>query len=189
MSLIIKDITYVDVAKIIADKNIVALFQGQSEAGHRALGNRSILYDPRDPNGKDYVNIVKQREGFRPFAASVMIEHANQWFDMVGLKESPYMMYALDVIKGKSELIPCVCHIDNTCRAQTVSQYQNFHFYNLISAFNDLTNIPMLFNTSFNLAGEVIVETELDAIDVLKRSKIEYLYLPEKQQLIIEKNI
>lgn len=187
--MIIQNTTYKEVAQLITNKNIVTLFQGQSEAGHRALGNRSILYDPRDPDGKDYVNIVKQRESFRPFAASIMLEKANEWFDMAGLKESPYMMYALDVIKGKSEFIPCVCHVDNTCRAQTVSQSQNLHFYNLISAFNDLTNIPMLFNTSFNLAGEVIVETELDAIDVLKRSQIEYLYLPEKQELIIEKNI
>lgn len=184
-----QNITYKEVAQLIADKNIVALFQGKSEAGHRALGNRSILYDPRDLNGKDHVNIVKKREWFRPFAASVMLEKANEWFDMAGLKESPYMMYALDIIKDKINLIPCVSHVDNTCRAQTVSQSQNPHFYNLISAFNELTNIPMLFNTSFNLAGEVIVETELDAIDVLKRSKIEYLYLPEKQELIIEKNI
>jgi carbamoyltransferase len=189
MSSIIKDITSIEIAKIIADKNIVALFQGQSEAGHRALGNRSILYDPRDPNGKDYVNVVKQREGFRPFAASVMLESTHDWFDMRGLNESPFMMFAVDVKEDKKKLIPCVTHVDGTCRIQTVTQKQNSHFYNLISAFNDLTNVPMLFNTSFNLAGEVIVETELDAIDVLKRSKIEYLYLPEKQQLIIEKNI
>jgi carbamoyltransferase len=83
-----KNVTPSDVAKLIADKNIVALFQGRSEAGHRALGNRSILYDPRDPNGKDHVNIVKQREWYRPFAASVMLEHVHDWFDMAGLKES-----------------------------------------------------------------------------------------------------
>jgi len=176
--------TYKEIAKIIADKNIVALFQGQSEAGHRALGNRSILYDPRDPNGKNHVNVIKKREGYRPFAASVMVEYANQWFDMAGLKESPYMMYAFDDLKDKANLIPCVVHVDNTCRAQTVSQSQNLHFYNLISAFNDLTNIPMLFNTSFNLAGEVIVQTKEDAIDTLNRSGIEYLYLPETQELI-----
>ena len=177
-------VTYKEVAQIVADKNIVALFQGQSEAGHRALGNRSILYDPRDPNGKDYVNTVKKREWYRPFAASVMVEYANEWFDMAGLKESPHIMYAFDVQKNKSHLIPCVVHVDNTCRAQTVSQSQNLHFYNLISAFNDLTNIPMLFNTSFNLAGEVIVETKEDAIDTLNRSSIKYLYFPETQELI-----
>jgi carbamoyltransferase len=182
--LISQDVTYKEIAKIISDKNIVALFQGQSEAGHRALGNRSILYDPRDPNGKDHVNTVKNREWYRPFAASVMVEYANEWFDMRGVKESPYMMYAFDVLKDKSHLIPCVVHVDNTCRAQTVSRSQNLHFYNLISAFNDLTNVPMLFNTSFNLAGEVMVETKNDAIDTFNRSNIQYLYFPESRELI-----
>ena len=183
-----KTVTPLDVAKLIADKNIVALFQGRSEAGHRALGNRSILYDPRDPNGKDHVNIVKQREWYRPFAASVMLEHAHDWFDMASLKDSPFMMFAVDVVKDKQNLIPCVTHVDGTCRIQTVTQEQNLNFYNLINSFYELTNVPMLFNTSFNLAGEVIVETEEEAIDVIQRSKIEYLYLPEKQILIIEKN-
>ena len=183
-----KSVTPFDVAKLIANKNIVALFQGRSEAGHRALGNRSILYDPRDPNGKDHVNIVKQREWYRPFAASVMLEHAHNWFDMAGLKDSPFMMFAVDVIKDKQDLIPCVTHVDGTCRIQTVTEKQNLNFYNLISEFYKLTSVPMLFNTSFNLAGEVIVETEEEAIDVIERSKIEYLYLPEKQILIIEKN-
>jgi carbamoyltransferase len=183
-----KIVTPLDVAELIANKNIVALFQGRSEAGHRALGNRSILYDPRDPNGKDHVNIVKQREWYRPFAASVMLDHAHDWFDMVGLKESPFMMFAVDVLEDKQKLIPCVTHVDGTCRIQTVTKEQNMIFYNLIDAFYKLTGVPMLFNTSFNLAGEVIVETEEEAIDVIKRSKIEYLYLPEKQILIIEKN-
>jgi carbamoyltransferase len=183
-----KTVTPLDVAKLIADKNIVALFQGRSEAGHRALGNRSILYDPRDPNGKDHVNIVKQREWYRPFAASVMLDHVHDWFDMASLKESPFMMFAVDVIQEKQKLIPCVTHIDGTCRIQTVTKEQNLNFYNLINAFYKLTGVPMLFNTSFNLAGEVIVETEDEAIDVIKRSKIEYLYLPKKQILITEKN-
>jgi len=182
--MIIKNIDYCEVAKIIANKNIVALFQGQSEAGHRALGNRSILYDPRDPKGKDFVNKVKKREWYRPFAASVMLDYASEWFDMAGLKESPYMMYAFDVLEDKKHLIPCVVHVDNTCRIQTVSQSQNPHFYNLISTFNVLTGVPMLFNTSFNLAGEVLVETKEDAIDTFNRSDIKYLYFPETQELI-----
>ena len=137
MSLIIKDVTCVEVAKLIADRNIVALFQGRSEAGHRALGNRSILYDPRDPNGKDHVNIVKQRESYRPFAASVMLDYAHEWFDMAGLKESPYMMYAVDVKENKKNLIPCVTHVDGTCRIQTVTEKQNFNFYNVINELSD----------------------------------------------------
>jgi carbamoyltransferase len=107
---------------------------------------------------------------------------------MAGLKESPFMMFAVDVIKEKQNLIPCVTHVDGTCRIQTVTQKQNFNFYNLINEFYNLTNIPMIFNTSFNLAGEVIVETEKEAINVLQRSKIEYLYIPDKQKLIIDKN-
>lgn len=182
-----KTVTPLDVAELIANKNIVALFQGRSEAGHRALGNRSILYDPRDPNGKDHVNIVKQREAYRPFAASVMLEHVHDWFDMAGLKESPFMMFAVDVIKDKQKLIPCVTHVDGTCRIQTITKEQNINFYNLIDAFYKLTGVPMLFNTSFNLAGEVIVETEDEAIDVLQRSKIDYLYLPKKQILTARK--
>jgi carbamoyltransferase len=132
--------------------------------------------------------LVKQRESFRPFAASVMLEHVHDWFDMQGLEESPFMMFAVDVIKDKQDLIPCVTHVDGTCRIQTVTEKQNLNFYNLINEFYKLTSVPMLFNTSFNLAGEVIVETKEEAIDVIKRSKIEYLYLPEKQTLIIEKN-
>jgi carbamoyltransferase len=188
MSLIIKNVTPLDVAKILADKNIVGLFQGRSEAGHRALGNRSILYDPRDPNGKDHVNTVKHREWYRPFAASVMSEHVHDWFDMRGLEDSPFMMFAVNVKEDKKKLIPCVTHVDGTCRIQTVTEKQNFNFYNLITEFYNITNIPMIFNTSFNLAGEVIVETEEEAIDVLQRSNIEYLYIPDKHKLIIDKN-
>jgi carbamoyltransferase len=183
-----KIVTPLDVAKLIADKNIVALFQGRSEAGYRALGNRSILYDPRDSNGKDHVNNIKHREWYRPFAASVMLEHAHAWFEMSGLNESPFMMFAVDVKEDKKKLIPCVTHVDGTCRIQTVTQEQNFNFYSLINEFYNLTSVPMLFNTSFNLAGEVIVETENEAIDVLQRSKIEYLYIPDKQKLIVNKN-
>jgi carbamoyltransferase len=182
------NVTYDDIAKIISEKNIVALFQGQSEIGHRALGNRSILYDPRDVNGKDHVNKVKKREWYRPFAGSIMIEHAHDWFDMQSLEESPYMMYAVDTIEDKKRLIPCIVHVDGTCRIQTVTQQQNYHFYNLIDAFYKITGVPILFNTSFNLAGETMVEYEDQATDVLKRSNIEYLYLPEKNKLVIEKN-
>jgi len=171
-----------EVAQLIADKNIVAMFQGRSEAGPRALGNRSILYDPRDANGKDFVNLVKQREWFRPFAGSILHEETNKWFDLRGLEESPYMMYAVDVLQP--EKIPAITHVDNTCRVQTVKQEQNKHYYDLIKAFNDITGVPILFNTSFNLAGDCIVETLDDALDTLRRCNIKYLYLPELQTLL-----
>lgn len=181
-----RKVTTKDVAKIISEKNIVAIFQGRSEAGPRALGNRSILYDPRDPNGKDHVNKVKGREWFRPFAGSVLLEYASEWFNMDSLKESKFMMFAVDVKEDKKNLIPCITHIDGTCRIQTVSELDNKNYYDLIKDFYDLTGVPILFNTSFNLAGDPLVETIDDAIQTFNQSKIDYLYFPDIQ-IIIEK--
>jgi carbamoyltransferase len=181
-----KKTTCNEIAQIISEKNIVSLFQGGSEAGPRALGNRSILYDPRDANGKDVVNKIKGREWFRPFAGSVLKEYANEWFDMAGLEESPFMMYAVDVLPNKVKEIPCITHVDNTCRIQTVIKEQNEHYYNLIQEFFKITNVPILFNTSFNLAGEPLVETIEDALNTLFNSELKYLYLPELE-LLVEK--
>ena len=187
-----KDTTPHDVAKLIVDGNIVAICQGRSEAGPRALGNRSILFDPRVKNGKDIVNTVKKREYFRPFAGTVLLEHASDWFDMDKLKETPYMMYAVDVLENKRDLIPAITHVDGTCRIQTLRKEQNENYYNLIEEFYRLTEVPILFNTSFNLAGDTIVETIDDAFKTLRESQIEYMYLPEIKKLIYvpnEKNI
>ena len=172
------------VANLIADGNIVAMYQGRSEGGPRALGNRSILFDPRNPKGKDIVNTVKNREWFRPFAGTILLEKVNDWFDMAGLDESPYMMYAVDTIKSKIDSIPAINHIDNTCRVQTLTQKQNPNFHKLIKEFESITQVPILFNTSFNLAGDCIVETIQDAIDTVQKSKIDYLYVPELGVLI-----
>jgi carbamoyltransferase len=181
---IIENITASDVAKIISEKNIVAIYQGSSEAGPRALGNRSILYDPRDPNGKDHVNIVKNREWYRPFAGSVLKENANEWFDLVSLDESKFMMFAVDVLENKKDLIPAITHVDGTCRVQTVAIEDNPNFYDLINEFYKITNVPILFNTSFNLAGDTIVETLDDALWTLHNSDIMFLYLPELKVLV-----
>jgi carbamoyltransferase len=182
------EVDYSYVSDLIITGNIVALFQGKSEAGPRALGNRSILYDPRDPNAKDHVNKIKKREWFRPFAGSMLLEYAHEWFDIAGLNESPFMSYAVKVWEDKENLIPGIIHVDGTCRIQTVTREQNYHYYNLIESFYQKTNVPILFNTSFNLGGEVLVETLDDAIDTLKRSEIEYLFLPEEMRLIVEEN-
>lgn len=171
------------VASLISDKNIVAIYQGRSEAGPRALGNRSFLYDPRDKFAKDFVNEVKKREPYRPFAASIMKEYANEWFDMAGLEESPFMMYAIDAKPNVYDIIPGVLHVDKTCRIQTVTEEQNYHYYHLIKSFYNLTSVPLLFNTSFNLAGETIVETLDDAIDTIKRCDVKYLYIPSDGKL------
>jgi len=183
-----KKVSYDDIVKLLLQKNVVALLQGKSEAGQRALGNRSLLFDPRVSNGKDIVNEIKQRENFRPFAGSVLQEEAHKWFDMLSLKESPYMQYAIDAYKNAIEQVPAIIHADNTCRIQTVTQEQNHHFYNLISCFFEKTGVPMLMNTSFNLGGEPLVETFDHAIKTLKNSMIEYLYLPEIETLVTVKN-
>jgi carbamoyltransferase len=113
-----------------------------------------------------------------------MKEYAHDWFDMKGLKESPNMMYAVNVKEDKKDLIPAVLHVDDTCRIQTVSKEGNEHFYNLIGEFWKLTGIPLLFNTSFNLAGDPLVETLDDALKVLNDSEMEYCYMPELNSLI-----
>jgi carbamoyltransferase len=172
-------VTSKDIAKLISEKNIVAIYQGRSESGPRALGNRTILYDPRDPNGKDHVNIVKKRESFRPFAGSVLKEYAKEWFNLLSLDESKYMMFAVDVWQDKQSSIPAITHIDGTCRVQTVDKLDNPNYYQLIHDFYNLTNVPILFNTSFNLAGDAIVETLEDALRTVHNSEIDYLYLPD----------
>jgi carbamoyltransferase len=173
-----------EVASLISNNNIVAIYQGSSEAGPRALGNRSILYNPSDINGRDFVNKVKGREWFRPFAGSMLLDYFEEWFDTYGLTETPFMMYAMDVKKDKQHLIPSITHVDGTCRIQTVTREQNQHYYDLIKEFYTLTNIPILFNTSFNLAGEPLVETVEDAIDAISNSDIKYIYFPEIKTLI-----
>jgi len=185
----IKEVTNSDIIKLLQNKNIVALFQGSAESGPRALGNRSILFDPTFKDGKDYVNSIKRREYFRPFAGSILQEHAHEWFDMRGLEESPHMMYAMNCQPGIAEKIPSIIHIDGTCRIQTVKRHQNPHYYDLIKEFYDQTGVPILFNTSFNLGGEPLVETLDDAVRTLVNSKIEYLYLPEYSKLITVTNV
>tara|TARA_A200000113_G_scaffold206826_1_gene204008 strand:+ start:2012 stop:3808 length:1797 start_codon:yes stop_codon:yes gene_type:complete len=177
-----------DVIDLITNKNIVAVFQGRSEAGPRALGNRSILYDPRDPDGKDFVNKVKRREYFRPFAGSILKEHVHEWFDLRGMDETPFMMYAVKCKEGIEEKIPAIIHVDGTCRIQTVTEEQNKNYHDLIREFYEATGCPIVFNTSFNLGGEPLVETLDDACRTLANSDIEYLYLPEYGLMIEVKN-
>lgn len=175
----VSDTTVDEIVNLIDTGSTVAIFQGRSEAGPRALGNRSILFDPRRADGQDIVNRVKNREWFRPFAGSVLAEEANNWFDMRTLGSSPYMLYAVDVLPDKRELIPAVTHVDNTCRVQTVSADQNSHYYELIAAWHQKTSIPLLMNTSFNLAGQPLVESIVDAALTILNSEIDCLYLPE----------
>ena len=180
----VTDTSYDEVAKLIREGNIVTIYQGRSEGGPRALGNRSILFDPTIKDGKDIVNAVKHREWFRPFACSIKQDKVNDWFDLAGRDETPHMMYAVKCHSGVEEKIPSVIHVDGTCRIQTVTTEQNEHYYNLIDAFEKLSEVPILFNTSFNLGGDPLVETVEDGVNTLKRCDIEYMYLPEIQKLV-----
>ena len=170
---------------LINEEQIVGIFQNESEWGPRALGNRSILFDPRNPRAKKIVNIVKKRESYRPFACTVMLEHAHEYFEMLQLPESPWMSFAIQCKPKALKDIPSLVHADNTCRIQTVTEEQNPNYYNLIKGFYERTGVPIIFNTSFNLGGEAIVETVYDAIDTCNRSMINHLYIPEDQEVHI----
>lgn len=185
----IEDATHDTLVDLITSKNIVALFQGRSENGPRALGNRSLIFDPTFEDGKDFVNTVKRREYFRPFAGSILEEDAHDWFDLRGMESSPTMMYAVNCQLGVEGKIPSIIHVDGTCRIQTVNREQNPHYYDIIKTFKERTGIPIVFNTSFNLGGEPLVETLEDALWTLQQSDIEYLYLPEHGKLIKIHNI
>lgn len=174
------------VSKLIQDQNIVMMFAGKAEAGPRALGNRSILFDPRNRDGKEIVNAVKGREWFRPFAGSVMAEYATEWFDMCGMSESPHMMYAMNIMPSHMGELPAITHVDGTCRVQTVSISDNKPYYKLIKAFYDATQVPVLFNTSMNLAGQPLVESVEDALNMLLQTDIKYLYLADISKLVVK---
>ena len=184
----IEDADHNTLVDLITTKNIVAIFQGRSENGPRALGNRSLVFDPTYVDGKDFVNAVKRREYFRPFAGSILEEDVHEWFDLRGMESSPTMMYAVNCQPGIEEKIPAIIHVDGTCRIQTVNREQNPHYYDIINTFKERTGTPIVFNTSFNLGGEPLVETLDDALWTLQESDIEYLYLPEHGKLLSIKN-
>lgn len=185
----VEDATHETLVDLITSKNIVAVFQGRSENGPRALGNRSLVFDPTFKDGKDFVNQVKRREYFRPFAGSILEEDVHEWFDLRGMESSPTMMYAVNCQPGIEEKIPSIIHVDGTCRIQTVNREQNPHYYDIIKAFKERTGVPIVFNTSFNLGGEPLVETLEDALWTLQQSDIEYLYLPEYGKMLSIKNL
>jgi len=179
-----KKVTYKEVAKLLSQNKVIALYQGRSEQGPRALGNRSILFNPKNKEGKNIVNKIKRREFFRPFAGTILHKYMNDYFDMANLDESPFMCYAVKVKEKKIKEIPAITHVDNTCRVQTLKKQFNLHFYNLINSFYKITKTPILLNTSFNLAGDPLVETIEDALSTFYNSKIDYLYLPELKTIV-----
>jgi carbamoyltransferase len=173
------------VNELIHNRQIVAIYQNESEWGPRALGNRSILFDPTNPEAKSIVNSVKKREHYRPFACTILEEHAHEYVELRQLKSSPYMSFALQCKEKALDEIPALVHMDNTCRIQTVNEEQNKNYYDLIKAIQEINGVPIVFNTSFNLHGESMVETIYDAIHTCNESEINNLYVPEDQDIEI----
>jgi carbamoyltransferase len=149
------------ILKAILTNKIAAVATGRAEYGPRALGNRSILADPRDPNIKDRVNLIKRRELFRPFAPVVMEEHANKWFKMDFA--SPYMQYAVECLQP--DKIPAVVHKDGTSRVQTVNKEQHPGLYEVLSNWYTITGVPVLLNTSLNIKGQPLLNDKKDIIE------------------------
>lgn len=167
---------YDQFASYIEAGHITSWFQGRSEFGPRALGNRSIIADPRRTDMKDILNSrVKFRESFRPFTPSVLAENVGDFFELD--VPSPFMLLAAYVKEGKAELVPAITHEDNTARIQTVTRDVNEPYYDLIKAFYKRTGIPLILETSFNVADEPIVETPFDAIRTFKSTDIDVLCL------------
>lgn len=184
-----------DTARILSNGNVVGWFQGRMEWGPRALGNRSILADPRNPDMQKKLNLkIKFRESFRPFAPSVLAEDASEFFEMDG--DSPYMLIVAQVAKKhkietsanvSEELfnrlyqlrsdIPSVTHVDYSARIQTVHKETNSRYWQLINAFKELTGYGLLVNTSFNVRGEPIVATPIDAYQCFMRTEMDWLVI------------
>lgn len=172
---------YDSVAKLIVGSNAVGWFQGRMEFGSRALGNRSIIADPRNEDNWEKINKkIKFRESFRPFAPTVLYEHVSEYFDLK--TESPFMSFVVNV---KNNTIPAVTHVNKTARAQTIKRDYNHKYYDLVKAFYDLTGCPVVVNTSFNVQDEPIVESLSDAFNCFVNTDMDYLvlgnYLVSKQ--------
>jgi len=161
-------------AKLICEQNVVGWYQGRVEWGPRALGNRSILADPRNAKMKDILNEkIKHRESFRPFAPSILEEHTSEYFELD--IPSPYMLLVAKV--KKPDKIPAVTHVDGTGRLQTVSRIANPLYYDLINEFYKLTGVPVLVNTSMNVKGEPIVNTPSQGYAMLRKTEMDYLVM------------
>jgi carbamoyltransferase len=162
-------------AQIIADGKILGWFQGRAEWGPRALGNRSIVADPRRPEMKEILNRrIKHREIFRPFAPSILAEFTGDYFEKS--YPSPFMTLAYSVRPEKRDIIPAPTHVDGTGRLQTVTRDANPRYWQLIKAFENLTGVPVVLNTSFNDNEPIVCRPE-EAIDCFLRTQMDALVL------------
>jgi carbamoyltransferase len=163
-----------ETAELLAAGRVIGWLEGGCELGPRALGQRSILADPRDPRMTARVNArVKHRQAFRPFAPAILAEHAADWFE--GVRASPFMLEAHPVREERRAQIPAVVHVDGSARVQTVHADRTPHFHALLAAFFRRTGVPVLLNTSFNLRGEPIVESPAEAVDTFLRTDLDAL--------------
>ena len=174
------------VLDLLEQQNIVAVFGGGSESGRRALGNRSILTDPRSPDMKDFINKkVKHRQWYRPFAPSVLDDKVADWF--TEYQSSPYMNFVLKFKDEAAERVPAVVHKDNSARLQTVTENDNSWYYNFIKKWDERTGVPILLNTSFN-DREPICETPQHALECYLKTEIDYLYFYDFGMLVRRKS-
>lgn len=178
-------------AQAIADGKVIGWFQGRSEFGPRALGNRSILGDPRPAHNKDRINeIVKKREGYRPFAPSVKEEKVNLYYNTSNKTRFPFMSFTLQAIKEHRSLLGAVTHVDGSARVQTVSAKDNPMYWQLLDEFEAITGVPILLNTSFNNHAEPIVDSPTDAIVCFLTTGLDCLfvhdYVLEKKEITTE---
>lgn len=170
-----------EVVDCLVSGKVIGWFQGRFEWGPRALGHRSILADPRRPDMKDLVNVkIKFREPFRPFAPSVLANRAEEYFELPGAVQhypARFMLYVVNVKKDQQNVMPAITHVDGTGRLQTVREEDNPRYYRLIKTFGEVTGVPVLLNTSFNLKGEPIVNTPREAFNTFSKSGMDVLVL------------
>jgi len=170
-----------EVCDLLVNQKSVAIFEEEPEAGPRALGHRSILFDPRNKKCKEIINKIKNREWYRPFAGIINKTLFKKYFNCFNVKESPYMTINFEFKNKYKNLFPGITHVDGTCRIQTVS---NGFLFNLINLFNKKTKCPFLLNTSFNKAGEPLIQTKKEAIEMFKNSNLNAIYFVKENTLL-----
>jgi len=173
-----------EVVDLLLNQKSVGVYQGYAEAGQRALGNRSILFDATNPNAKQIVNKIKNREWYRPFAAMILEEDANKYFDMLGIRKNEQMTNSFQVREEYRDLLNGIVHIDGSCRIQTINERHTL--YELLNLFKSKSGIGILLNTSFNLAGDPLVETPEQALNTLNRSSLDCVWFPTIKKIVFK---
>jgi carbamoyltransferase len=173
--------TISQICDMLINQKSIAIFDGNPEAGPRALGHRSILFDPRSRDSKEKINLVKKREWYRPFAGIILESEFTNYFDTAGLTKSEYMTISFDAKENAKKLVPGIIHVDGTCRIQTISEG---FLFEILTEFYKLTGCPMLLNTSFNLAGDPLVQIKKDAIDMLQNSCLDAVFFVGENKLV-----